>query len=365
MIQESRIVHELTPAPGNPRSSEGSFLRLRDGRILFAYSRYNGVSSGDHASCDVCAIVSSDDGESFSSDFRTLVRARDHGEQNVMSVSLLRLGNGDAGLIYLLKRRGGLLSDVILRRSSDEFETLDAGAICTPRNFPGYYVINNDRAVRLSNGRLIVPAAKHPTSFEPERGYAFDGRSACYYLISDDDGVTWRPSGAVMNLPNIAYSSSGLQEPGLVELPGGALYGYFRTDMHFQYESVSVDNGDHWFLPQPSRFTAPNSPLHIRRNPYSGKYYAVWNPVPEYPGRQTGAKVWTGGRNPLVIAESRDGYNYSPFTVIEDDDSRGFCYPAMLFLDGETALLAYCSGGDGDDSCLCRTTIRKITLRGE
>lgn len=362
IIKESKIVHQLLPGEGNPRNSEGSFLRLRDGRIIFAYSRYNGISSHDHASCDICAVYSSDNGERFSDHCVTLVRASDYGEQNVMSASLIRLGNGDAGLLYLLKKRGGLISEAILRRSSDEMETFDDGVHCIPGKFPGYYVVNNDRVVRLSSGRLILPAAKHPTSMEEEFGRAMDGRSACYFFLSDDDGVTWRQSGAVLNLPNIAYSGTGLQEPGLVELPGGTLYAYFRTDMHFQYESVSVDGGEHWFMPQPSRFTSPVSPLHIRRNEYNGKYYAVWNPVPEYPGRKTGAKVWTGGRSPLVIAESTDGYNYSAYEVIEDDDTRGFCYPAMYFLDGETMLLAYCSGGTEDGSCLCRTTIRKIKL---
>jgi hypothetical protein len=34
-----------------------------------------------------------------------------------------------------------------------------------------------------------------------------------------------------------------LQEPGCVELPGGVVYGYFRTDLGRQYESVSLDGG--------------------------------------------------------------------------------------------------------------------------
>ena len=28
-------VYEIAPGPGNPRNSEGAFLTLRDGRILF------------------------------------------------------------------------------------------------------------------------------------------------------------------------------------------------------------------------------------------------------------------------------------------------------------------------------------------
>lgn len=364
IIQESKIVHELIPSEGNPRSSEGSFLTLKDGRIIFAYSRYNGTSSHDNASCDVCAVYSSDGGESFSSDYRVLARASDYGEKNVMSVSMIRLANGDAGLAYLLKHRG-LTSDVILKRSNDETETFYSEVKCAPRGFPGYFVVNNDRLVRLKNGRLVIPVAKHPSSiFQGENGWeGYDGRSACYFFISDDDGATWRQSWPVLNMPNGSYSNSGLQEPGLVELPNGVLYAYFRTDMMFHYESVSIDGGAHWFNPQPSRFSGPCSPLQIKQNPYNGKFYAVWNPIPEYPGRVTNEQAWfTGGRSPLVIAESDDGYNFSEPEVVESDETHGYCYPAMHFLNENEMLLAYCSGGPDDGMCLCRTTIRKVKL---
>ncbi|HQL09702.1 MAG TPA: hypothetical protein PLE35_08905 [Lentisphaeria bacterium] len=36
------IVLELNPAPGNARNSEGAFVALRDGTLLFAYTRYHG-----------------------------------------------------------------------------------------------------------------------------------------------------------------------------------------------------------------------------------------------------------------------------------------------------------------------------------
>jgi hypothetical protein len=36
------IVLSLAAKPGNPRNSEGSFVNLANGDILFAYSRYTG-----------------------------------------------------------------------------------------------------------------------------------------------------------------------------------------------------------------------------------------------------------------------------------------------------------------------------------
>ena len=46
------------------RHSEGAFLRLKDGQILFVYSRFSG-SYDDDAPSDLVAIRSADEGKSF------------------------------------------------------------------------------------------------------------------------------------------------------------------------------------------------------------------------------------------------------------------------------------------------------------
>ena len=69
------LAPDKTKIPGNPRNSEGSFLRLNDGRIAFAYSRYSGDSADDHAYAEIACIFSSDEGETFG-DERILVRPR-------------------------------------------------------------------------------------------------------------------------------------------------------------------------------------------------------------------------------------------------------------------------------------------------
>jgi len=48
-------VLELLSGPGNPRNSEGSFVALKDGRILYVYTHYNGASWHDHASADLAS----------------------------------------------------------------------------------------------------------------------------------------------------------------------------------------------------------------------------------------------------------------------------------------------------------------------
>ncbi len=100
---------------------------------------------------------------------------------------------------------------------------MDRGFVCERCVYPVYFVINNDRVVRLSDGRLIVPVAKHPSSMGLNDRAFYDGRGACYFFESSDDGVTWRQSRAVLNLPENSYSNSALQEPGLIEMPNGVL----------------------------------------------------------------------------------------------------------------------------------------------
>ena len=97
-ITESKICAILFPGENNPRNSEGSFLKLDDGRIAYAFSRYTGDSHLDDASCNICCIYSSDNGNSWDTkNIETLVSAKEYGQTNVMSVTLRYMDNGDIG----------------------------------------------------------------------------------------------------------------------------------------------------------------------------------------------------------------------------------------------------------------------------
>ena len=45
----NQAVLELTHGRNNPRNSEGAFVALKDGRIMYAYTRYYGKSWSDEA----------------------------------------------------------------------------------------------------------------------------------------------------------------------------------------------------------------------------------------------------------------------------------------------------------------------------
>lgn len=360
-IKESRIITEIIRGEDNPRNSEGDFAVLKNGDILFAYCRYHGESSADHAPCNIGGMISRDGGESFEHLDHLLAKASDHGVQNIMSASLQRLDNGTLCLFYLRKK--GLRSDIFMRRALDDELHFGAPELCEGLRDKTYYVINNCRICKLPNGRLLIPAAVHSV-YTDESGRERN----CYFgkarfFGCEPDGTGWHTVCDSLEMPNPGHSETGFQEPGAVVLPDGRLYSYFRTDRGFQYESFSSDGGKSWSVPVQSPFTSPESPMLIMRNPFSGIYYALWNPVPNYNGRYPADAPWiTAGRTPFVLAQSENGIDYSEYTVIEDDPGRGFCYPAMLFLSEKEMLLSYCAGGRDDGSCLTRTRIRKITL---
>ena len=362
VIKSFDICAMLPPGEGNPRNSEGDFAVLADGSILFAYSRYVGDSGHDDAPCNVAALISRDGGISFTPVQGFLATAAEHGAKNIMSVSLFRTGKGGLCLLYLCKQ--GPQSEVYIKRCTDERSLAFAAPELIVPQKPGiYYVVNNCRVCTLPDGTLLLPLARHRIrrNAQGERGGVYFGN--CCFYGADPEAKGWRQVSGVVRMPYPGHSATGLQEPGAAVLPDGRICGYFRTDRAFQYESFSADSGKTWTTPVPSRFTSPDSPMLIRKNPYSGLYYAVWNPVPNFNGRLDGEKRWVhAGRTPFVIAVSENGLDFSSYAVLEDAPDRGFCYPAMLFTGKKELLLSYCCGGAEDGTCLSRTVIRRLTL---
>ncbi|TNJ66202.1 exo-alpha-sialidase [Paenibacillus hemerocallicola] len=357
MDQKGTIVLDLRPGPGNPRNSEGAFLDLRDGRLMFAYSRFNGDSSHDNAKACIAVRFSSDEGGSWTGD-EIIARPEDHDAINIMSVSLLRLGNGDIGLFYLL-RFGWHDMRLHLRRSADEGTTWGDPVCCVQGK--GYYVTNNDRVIRLASGRLVVPAALHRVKSNEESDWGqFDSRGITFFFLSDDDGATWREARNYCSI-GVPNTRSDMQEPGVIELHDGVLWGWARTDLGCQYETYSHDGGVSWSTPVPSQFSSPCSPLSMKRNPDNGHLLAVWNPIPAYNTRRLEKHSW--GRTPLIGAISKDeGKTWERhFAVEREEDGNGCCYVAIHFT-GSSVFLAYCAGEAEDDICLTRLKIRKMDL---
>ena len=358
-MTEPGIVLSLRHKRNNPRNSEGSFITLADGRIMFAYSRYYGTSWRDDATADICARFSSDGGRTWTKRDRILVR--NEGGCNVMSVSLLRLQDKRIALFYL-RKNSPTDCRARMRISLNEGKTWSKPVLCIPG--PGYFVVNNDRVIQVRGGRLIIPAAYHRSKgafskkATDEKNHSMFDRGIAMFFLSDDCGRTWKEAKDWWALP--VRSESGLQEPGVVELSDGRLYAYSRTSCGCQYELFSEDGGETWSSPRPSVFRSPRSPLSIKRIPSTGDLLAVWN---DHSGRWRlpPAQPSSWGRTPLVIAVSKDdGMTWQSHQPIETDPDRGFCYTAIHFTE-EALLLAYCCGGRRG-AVLQDTCIRRIPL---
>jgi hypothetical protein len=317
----------IEPSEEYPRNSEGDIVELKDGSLCLVYTRFTG-GAGDHAAADIAARTSGDGGKTWTDDH---ILVRNEGKLNVMSTNIVRLGNGDLLLFYMRKNALDDLATYV-RRSADEFETLGEPIRVTINE--GYHVVNNDRVVRLSTGRLIVPAALHCTPDGARKEWTPYGFP--YTFISDDEGRTWRADKSVS--PDLVDQSVMLQEPGVLELKDGRLWMWMRTDAGVQYECFSEDGGEHWTTPRPGPLASPRSPATIERIPWTGDLLCVWN---DHSGRHAYPK---GRRTPLCVAISEDeGRTWSASHVIEGDPEGWYCYTSMTFVK-DRVLLSYCAG---------------------
>ena len=347
-----KLVVNMDPKPGNARNSEGSFIRMPDGGILFAYSRYSSDTVGDDDSCDIAVIRSFDEGETWSEP-EIIVRAADFGVQNVMSVSCIYQLDGRIGIYYLIKE---------LDKTSTWGRALTCDGYdfhierCIINSCPASYVVNNDRVERFADGTLVVPACRHIVECGTPNAF---GMSMVW--VSHDDGKTFDVLPHRITVAKTEPSALGMQEPGIFQHKDGRVRLWARTSHRYQYECYSYDDMKTFSMPGPSCFGSAVSPMEIAENKETGVLYAVYNPVADVdPARPD--RLWV--RTPLLLQTSRDdGRTWSDPVVIEGDPYSGYCYPAMFFTKDGSMLLAYCRGGKGDDGCLSRLGMMKIGLQ--
>lgn len=365
-----KIAVDINPAEGNSRNSEGAFIALSDGRIMFVYTKF-GENRSDAGEANLVARYSSDDGETWSGD-ETVVE--NFGGCNVMSVSLLRLQSGKIAMFYLRKDSAFASCIPMMQTSSDEGKTWTKPKDVIP--IPGYYVLNNDRVVQLKSGRLVMPVGKHPTRVkavdengEPVLSHSYAAMILHYF--SDDEGETWQQS--LQSVYAAISNGGGLQEPGVVELSDGRLWGFSRFWGHrveggpptrsYIWEYFSDDQGNTWSEPKPSTFMSPCSPMSVKRLRKTGDLLAIWNDhTPAARGAANHPVKPRLERSPLAMAvSSDDGIDWHYHKLVETSPDHGFCYTAIHETEA-AVLLGYCSGGAEHNGLLNRLRIRRIPL---
>lgn len=308
-------VLKLLPGTDNPRNSEGDFITLKDGKLLYIYSHYTGTSMDDNASAFLAGRYSSDRGKTWSAEDVRIVEQE--GKMNVMSVSLLRLQNGEIALFYLRKNSE---TDCIpmVRFSDNEAVTWSDPQPCITDR-PGYFVLNNNRVIQLKNGRLLFAVALHQSPGETKASSV--GRLWSYY--SDDNGRNWKAGQEIANPGSIVT-----QEPGLVELKNSEILMYIRTTAGVQYFSFSKDKGENWSAVEPGNIKSPCSPAIIARIPSTGDLLMVWN--------DNGLNQ---KRTPLNVAVSKDdAKTWINNKIIAGKPDGVYCYPALHFVDNSVML---------------------------
>jgi len=320
----------IAPRPGNGRNSEGDFIRLNDGRLMLVYTKFVGKS--DHATAELVARYSSDQGQTWTGDDVPVVTRQD-GQANLMSVSLLRLQDGRIALFYIQKyaspadAKYPFLDFLLMRISGDDGQSWSQPTHVAPQDEPAYRVLNNDRVIQLKSGRLVVPVATHYLPDWP--GWRNSAQIHCY--LSDDYGATWRSSRSTLESELLA------QEPGVVELNDNRLMMFCRSQ-DCQLVTHSADEGETWSQLKRSDLAQPSpSPASIERIPSTGDLLLVWNN-----GDDPLAKIKPVGRRPFTAAISSDeGATWKRIQNIGTDPEGWYCYTAIEFVD-DHVLLGHC-----------------------
>lgn len=342
-VIQKQITLLLNAGENNPRNSEGDFITLKSGRILFIYTHYTGKSNNDHAPAYLAGRFSNDGGKTWTKEDKLIID--NEGDMNVMSVSLLRLQNGNIALFYLRKN-----SEVdcvpLLRISKDEAQTWSDPVVCIPDQ-KGYFVLNNNRVIQLRNGRLLMAVARHAT---PDS--KFKNKAILYSYYSDNNGANWKAGSPVPDSTEIIT-----QEPGVIERKDGSVMMFIRSSGGLQQLSFSKDHGETWSHIQPSTIKSPLSPASIVKIPASNDWVLVWN---NNDGSDASRK---NKRTPLNIAISKDeGKTWQNIKTLEGDPEGWYCYTAIHF-NKKDILLGYFTSSQLKKTELSVTCIARVSLR--
>jgi len=233
------------------RWSEGGFLALDDKTLLLVATGYAwNPSNSDNNDASLYAFWSHDGGQTWTPQEQAewLQTPDALGMQNVMSVSLLKLADGDVLMTFFAYKKGRNYGGTYLRRSTDDGRTWSKAT-----NIGADLVGMPGRNFQLSGGRIIVPV--------------YVEKTGSGVLYSDDGGQSWQRSNTVAGY-----------EPTIVPLNDGRLMMYLRAQAGQIDRSYSEDQGASWSPVGPSGIPAPSSMSTLMRL-QNGDLMLIYNMV--------------------------------------------------------------------------------------
>ena len=319
----------------NLRAGEGCIVSLSDDSLLHLCTRFKGPR--DEAPTALMACRSTDGGVRWTPP--DVFRHSPEDCLNIMSVSMLPLQDGRLAGVYLYKKSTEECRPVFMTSSDNGCAWTEPVHII---DRPGYYVVNNDRLVQLSGGRLLVPYAwRNPAMPSPWNVF-------CGCAISDEAGATWHLGQQELQIESdhvrqpklmddtrpdvtkdVREGRVACQEPGVIELLDGRVLMWCRTPGGYAYRAVSEDRGETWspFKPLPE-FAMPCGPQSIKRLPGSNRLIMLFN---DREGVPYGHPQFHW-RRPLTVAVSDDdAQTWQRHGLLEADTVPSNCYYSICF----------------------------------
>ena len=191
----------------------------------------------------------------------------------------------------------------------------------------GCFYLMNHRILRLHSGRILLPVCYVPQDLVSAEFFEKSGCSGCFY--SDDDGDTWHRGEWLY-----PEKADQLAEPMVVQGEGDLVLMYMRTGCGYLYFSVSRDGGVTWDMAEPSCLRSPCAPFTVSFDPYTKKFFAVWDN--SFPGLKHQYP-----RSPICLAISEDGIRWEQKAELDADPMKNYGYPMLHFTEKEILVTYY------------------------
>lgn len=309
----------------SPRNDSASVAELRDGTLFLVWHKYrvSPESGSDFGQADITAKVSRDGGASWTDERRIIAFAP--GDLNIQAPAILALPDGTL-LLAAMRAHARDSSTMSLFRSGDAGRTWAETGRIWERSTGQWLQGGTPSIVRLANGRLVLPFHGGTGTQRAQHNTA-----GCY--VSEDEGVTWRRTPAVIDLP-----MRGAMEASIAELRDGRLLMSLRTQLGTPFLCESRDQGESWSKPWSAGLTAPESATCLRRIGASGDLLLIYNGCEFYDIKHS----HFGTRNPLSLAISRDhGRSWRRIGDLESDPDGEFTNVNCLFTRQGDAVITY------------------------